>query len=193
MGKLEITYNYIHYYFAYRDSQSASLDWALQGPTSAWTQTFQILHSLSRAHAWQLAAGFSSDWRDRSSCTQPHCVSVLMQAPAQLPACPPFAAADFGPGCAPTSSRAALAGSRPKVAAWAPSYSLGVSAALTLPWWLFRINIPRDWIQAGWNGKGGKVLQKWAFSAQLQLFHSWWTLGEGLAMVLTFSLPWIEM
>lgn len=34
MNKLEITHNYIRYYFAYRASQPASLDWALQRPTS---------------------------------------------------------------------------------------------------------------------------------------------------------------
>lgn len=34
-GKLEITWNYIHFYIAYRASQSVSLDWALQRPASA--------------------------------------------------------------------------------------------------------------------------------------------------------------
>lgn len=108
-GKLEITQNYIHYYFAYRASQSVSLDWALQRPTRAETQTFQTLHSLSRAHSLMLVLAVAQG--TGAHAHSPHCVSP------QLPVCPALKAAGFGPGCAPRSSTAALAGCRPRVAA----------------------------------------------------------------------------
>lgn len=79
-------------------------------------------------------------------------VSLFSGSPSTAPFVPSFKSCRFlkAPGCAPG---AALAGSRPRVAAWALR---GVSTALALLWGLFRMNTARDGIQAGWNGKGWK-------------------------------------
>lgn len=124
----------------------------------ATPQTFQILPSPSRAQAWQLAAGFSSGLGHRNPCTHCSVCPCPHAAPPQLPECPAFwKSCSFCPGGAPRSSTAALAGSRARVGLSSqlqPRGQPSFDPAVTI----FKINIPRAWIQAGWNGKGWKVL-----------------------------------